>query len=210
MAFPNLPEKFDAKALVTPQEHSDYRQSKTDSEVETPPEAVILCYSRGLMDYFVETYEGEEIGHYYGTLYVFDDTERSVGVLGQFGIGAPTTAMLMDELIADGVEAFLSIGIAGSLDAEIEMGEFVVCDKAIRDEGTSHHYVESKKYAHASESLTAQTTELLRDRGESFHVGSSWTTDAMYRETKVERYAEEGGSHRGDGSGRGVRGCEPP
>ncbi|GAA0198825.1 nucleoside phosphorylase [Haladaptatus pallidirubidus] len=194
MTFPNLPGKLDAEPLITPQEHSEYRQSKTDSTMEQPPEAVILCYSRGLMDYFVETYDGEEVGHYYGSLYVFDDTQRSVGVLGRFGIGAPTTAMLMEELIVDGVEAFLSIGIAGSLDDSIEMGEFVVCDEAIRDEGTSHHYVESERYARASESLTAQTRELLRERDEPFHVGPSWTTDAIYRETKleIERYAEDG------------------
>ncbi|WP_458185798.1 nucleoside phosphorylase [Haladaptatus sp. NG-WS-4] len=194
MTFPNLPGKHAAEPLVTPQKNAEYKQNRSEGELKEPPEAVVLCYSRGLMDYFVETYDGREVGHYYGRLYSFEDTDHRVGVLGNFGMGAPTTAMLMDELIADGVEAFLSIGFAGCLDESIEMGDFIVCEKAIRDEGTSHHYVESEKYAHASESLTNETKRLLERRDEPFHVGPSWTTDALYRETKteIERYADEG------------------
>lgn len=194
MSFPNLPGKHRAEPLVTPEQHSDYHKDKTDGEAVAPPEAVVLCYSRSLMEYLTESYDGATVGHYYGDCFVFDDTDRKVGVMGNFGIGAPTTAMLMDELIADGVESFLSIGFAGCLDDTIDMGEFVVCEKAIRDEGTSHHYVESETYAHASESLTDEMIRLLEDREETYHVGPSWTTDAIYQETKreVEEYAEQG------------------
>ncbi|WP_135826103.1 nucleoside phosphorylase [Halorussus ruber] len=194
MPFPNRPEKHDAEPLVTPEKHTEYRQSQTEGDVAEPPEAVVICYSSGLMDYLTESYEGEVVDHYYGELFLFADTDYEVGVLGHFGIGAPTTAMLMDELVADGVEAFLSIGFAGCLDDDIEMSEFIVCEKAIRDEGVSHHYVESEKYAHASEALTDHTTEELRARDQSYHVGPSWTTDAIYQETKaeIEAYADEG------------------
>ncbi|MFC7082242.1 nucleoside phosphorylase [Halorussus caseinilyticus] len=194
MTFPNYPDKYGAEPLVTPERHTDYRKAQSEGDAAASPEAVVLCYSRGLMDYFTEEYDGRTVDHYYGDLYAFADADYSVGVLGNFGIGAPTTAMLMDELVANGVETFLSIGFAGCLDDSIEMGEFVVPEKAIRDEGTSHHYVESEKYAHASESLVADTKRLLRERDEPFHVGTSWTTDAIYRETEkeVERYADEG------------------
>jgi uridine phosphorylase len=194
MTFPNLPDKHLADPLVTPEQHAEYRASHADGDAVEPPEAVVFCYSRGLMDYFVETYEGETVDHYYGRLYLFADTDHTVGVMGNFGIGAPTAAMLLDELIADGVEAVLSIGFAGCLDDSIEMGEFIVPDTAIHDEGTSHHYVESEKYARPSESLVAETERLLADRDEPFHVGPTWTTDAIYRETKreIERYGEEG------------------
>lgn len=194
MVFPNYPEKYLAEPLVTPQQSTVSAQSVTDADLSDPPQAVILCYSRSLMEYFTEAYDGEEVGGYYGDLYVFEDTEHPVGVLGNFGIGAPTTAMMMEELIADGVELFLSIGIAGCLDESIAMGDIIVCEKAIRDEGTSHHYTKSEKYAHPSTSLTATMKQDLQNRDEPFHVGPSWTTDAVYRETKqeIERYAEEG------------------
>ncbi|MFC5970102.1 nucleoside phosphorylase [Halomarina salina] len=195
MPFPNHPGKHLGEAFVTPDAHNEYHRRQTeDAEAVDPPAAVVLCYSRRLMAYLTETYDGAHVDHYYGDLYVFDENDGRVGVLGGFGIGAPTTAMLMDELVADGVETFLSVGMAGSLDETIELGEFVVCDRAIRDEGTSHHYVESARFAHASESLTEATERLLTDRAASYHVGPSWTIDAIYRETvaEVERYAEEG------------------
>ncbi|WP_132058805.1 nucleoside phosphorylase [Halorussus amylolyticus] len=194
MPFPNLPEKRDSEPIITPERHAEYRREEADSEDQALPDAVVICYSRKLMDYFIETYDGREVDLYYGTLYVFEDSGYAVGVLGHFGIGAPTTAMLMDELIADGVESFLSIGFAGCLQESVEMGEFIVCENAIRDEGTSHHYVESEKYVRASESLVADVTRTLDERDERFHVGSSWTTDAIYQETvrEVETYANEG------------------
>lgn len=192
MPFPNHPQKHRGDPLITPQKSAEYRRS--DADHSKHPQAVILCYSRKLMDYFTEKYDGEKLEHYYGDLHVFADTEYTVGVLGDFGIGAPTTAMLMEELITDGVEMFLSIGFAGCLDDSIEMGDVVVCEKAIRDEGVSHHYAESQKFAYPSESFVTTIQQCLQDGEDSFHVGPSWTIDAIYRETteEVERYAEEG------------------
>ncbi|WP_232702819.1 nucleoside phosphorylase [Halobacterium wangiae] len=194
MPFPNLPGKYDADPVATPDHNNEYRDERADGDAVEPPEGVVVCYSRSLMEYFVESYDGELVEQYYGDLYVLNDTDGRVGVLGEFGIGAPTTAILMDELVADGVETFLSIGYTGCLDRSVEMGEFVVCDSAVRDEGTSHHYVESAKYAHATEAVVDATTDLLDERDEPYHVGPSWTTDALYRETdlEVETYAAEG------------------
>lgn len=194
MPFPNHPGKHSAEAIVTPEQYNEYKRSILDDDVEGPPEAMILCYSRSLMEYFTETHEGQAIDHYYGDLYLFEETEYDVGVVGNFGVGAPVTAMVMEELIADGVEMFLSIGFAGCLDESIEMGEFVVCEKAIRDDGTSHHYLESATYAHPSEPLVTETERLLEGQDEPYHVGPSWTTDAVYRETvtEVEGYTEAG------------------
>lgn len=194
MAFPNYPEKHAEEAIVTPEKNHDYKQAVGKADDADRPDGVIICYSRTLMEYLTETHDGRHVSHYYGDLYVFDDTDETVGVLGNFGIGAPTTAMLMDDLIAVGVEAFLSVGFAGCLDDSVEMGEFVVPEVAIRDEGTSHHYVASEKYATPSDSVVAETKRVLDERDEPYHVGPTWTIDAIYRETKaeVERYAEEG------------------
>lgn len=194
MSFPNCDSKYDSSPLITPQEHTEYREQEVGAERDDPPEAIILCYSRGLMEYLTETYDGEYRAGYYGDLYVFEHTQPSVGLLGNFGIGAPTVVMLMEELIADGVDIFLSIGFSGCLDRSISMGDFIICEKAIRDEGTSHHYLESAKYAFPSDSLTTTVERVLQRQNEPFHRGPSWTIDAIYRETKqeVEQYTDEG------------------
>lgn len=165
MPFPNHPEKYDADPLIQPKQSAAYAES---GDVVSALEGIVLSYSRDLMDYVTETYDGTMIDRYLGDLYVIDETDGTIGVLGGFGIGGPTTAVTMEELIAGGVEAFLSIGYAGCLRAEIEMGEFIVCERAIRGQ--------------------------LQERGEPFHVGPSWTTDAIYQETtpEIERYASDG------------------
>ncbi len=188
MPFPNHPDKHRAEAVVTPEQSAEYARP----EATNPPEAVVLCYSRGLMEYLIDRYDGRTVEEYYGDLYVFEDT--ALGVVGNFGIGAPVTAMVMEDLIADGVETFLSVGFAGSLSEDVGMGEVVVAEEAIRDEGTSHHYLDSERDVRASESLVATARETLRERDEQFHVAPTWTTDAIYRETEpeIERYAAEG------------------
>jgi uridine phosphorylase len=69
-----------------------------------------------------------------------------------------------------------------------------VCDKAIRDEGTSYHYVSHGKYAHPDKKLTEQIATMLEKKKISFKKGTTWTIDAPYRETKseVEQYKKEG------------------
>ena len=70
----------------------------------------------------------------------------------------------------------------------------MVCQKAIRDEGTSHHYLAASKYAVASQELTSQLTESLERRNVPYRLGVSWTIDAIYRETIAEarEYQQEG------------------
>lgn len=194
MSVPQIPEKYDSKPIITPQQQNAYKADLTEGDQDDIPSGVILCYNEGLMEYLVETFEGAYRGSYYGDLYVFSDTSPAVGVMGNFGIGAPTAVMVMEELIADGVETFLSIGWTGCLDRSISLGDFIICEKAIRDEGTSHHYTEPGTFALPSESLTSTIATVLDRRDESFHRGPSWTIDAVYREAKKEfqEYTDSG------------------
>ena len=95
--------------------------------------------------------------------------------------------MVLEELIVQGIRRFLSIGTAGSLQRDLGIGDIVVCDRAIRDEGTSHHYLPPDTYAHASPAATARLVDALQATGTPHSVGTSWTTDAPpYRETIAE------------------------
>jgi len=179
--YSNHPEKHREEVLVTPHRQREYRRERGDGNSFDVPEAVVVCFSRGLMEYAMEEYEGDPVGHYYGDLYWFDGTDGRVVVLGNFGIGAPTTAMLMDELVAGGTRTFLSVGIAGCLDRDVGMGEFVVCDRAIRDEGTSHHYLEPGRSVRPDEGLTAAlrtTSTSARRRTTSARRGPSTPSTA--------------------------------
>lgn len=96
-------------------------------------------------------------------------------------IGAPFVSQFMEEMKESGVEQFLFIGSCGVLSSV--KTPLIVPDKALRDEGTSYHYIPSK-----DEFLSVQGCEelskKLTDMNVPYTVGSVWTTDAVFRETE--------------------------
>ena len=101
-------------------------------------------------------------------------------------MGAPTAVITLEELIALGITKFVSLGATGGLQTTMRIGDIVVCDRAIRDEGTFHNYLPSAKCSQASPTLTAKLLAATRSNGIPAHTETSWTTDAPYRETLEE------------------------
>jgi len=113
------------------------------------PESLVLCFHDGLLDHVdenhdVTAFETWDIG------YALDATDGEVGIVQVLGVGAPVTALLMEELVARGAEQFLALGHVGSLQPDVELGDLVVVDRALRDEGTSHHYLDAGAYVDAT------------------------------------------------------------
>jgi uridine phosphorylase len=102
--------------------------------------------------------------------------------------------MTLEELIAFGIKKFVSLGAAGGLQQRMNVGDIVVCDRAIRDEGTSLHYLPGKKYAYPCPDLTENFCEVFEREGIQYNEGTSWTTDAPYRETieELRQYRSSG------------------
>lgn len=99
------------------------------------------------------------------------------------GVGAPLAAGLLDEVIALGCHKFVACGGAGVLDREIAVGHLVIPTSAVRDEGTSYHYLPPSREVAASAAAVAAIEAALRADGVDYVVGKTWTTDAVYRET---------------------------
>jgi uridine phosphorylase len=97
-------------------------------------------------------------------------------------------------MIVWGVKQLIILSWGGALQKELNTGDIVVNHKALRDEGVSQHYLPSEKYVSADLSLKANLERQITARGSKFTSGSTWTTDAPYRETKDEvlRYQSEG------------------
>jgi len=110
------------------------------------------------------------------------------------GVGAPLLAGILEELIALGGRRFVVCGGAGALRHDLELGAVVVPDLALRDEGTSAHYLPREQPARPHADALAAITATLRARAVPFRVGTTWTTDAIYRETRprVARRREQG------------------
>jgi uridine phosphorylase len=194
MAFPNYPNKHGKRALFSAQDYCAYRKKLGKGATFSPPAGIILCYQYGLLKYILGNHRTTEVATYTRGLHLLDETAGRVGVMGSFGIGAPAAVTVLEELIALGVKKFISIGSAGTLQRDIGIGDLVICDKALRDEGTSHHYLKPAKYAHASAAITARIICALDASGREYHIGTSWTIDAPYRETvaEVRQYQKQG------------------
>lgn len=124
-------------------------------------------------------------------IYRFLDDDILI-TLGQ--VGCPACAGHLDLFHAMGVTHVMFCGGGGVLDKNIEVGQILVVDGAIRDEGFSYHYIEPSKYIYINPEITEKITQYLDKHSISYIQGLTWTTDAIFRETreKVVRRKEEG------------------
>ena len=113
--------------------------------------------------------------------WVFDGQEY--GVIGGT-VGAPFAVLVAEELFASGCQALVSIASAGLISERLSPPFFVVVDRALRDEGTSHHYQPPGRFASADEELVAAVVEAAAALKMPAIRGASWTTDAPFRETE--------------------------
>ena len=91
--------------------------------------------------------------------------------------------MSLEELIACGAKTIFEVGLCGGLQAFLEPGDIVAVTEAIRDEGTSHHYLPSKARVESSDGLRENLINHLNEQRIDHHVGRVWSTDGVYRET---------------------------
>lgn len=95
-------------------------------------------------------------------------------------VGAAYAVLVAEQLFVSGCRTLVSIASAGMLDARTADAPFVLITEAVRDEGTSYHYLPPD----APASLSGELLALLMDHPHPlWRPGTSWTTDAPYRET---------------------------
>lgn len=97
--------------------------------------------------------------------------------------GAPGAAVTIEELHAMGCEKFIICGGAGSIKENSKVGEVIVPIAAVRDEGTSYHYLAPSRIVECHKAAADHVISGLEKMGIPYTVGKTWTTDAIYRET---------------------------
>jgi uridine phosphorylase len=150
--------------------------------------------SRLLVTYQTRTYErarrligGKSVGWWvYGEMQPFcvgSFNNKEIGAIRLF-VGAPAAAMALEEVIACGAKTIFEVGFSGGLQPFLQAGSIVVIAEAIRDEGTSQHYLPSKEKTVPSERLRSRLVDQLDEEKVGHFVGSVWSTDGVYRETR--------------------------
>ncbi len=160
---------------------------------ELPPDAILL-FQKSVLDGSGLALQPIRIPNLPGGLYRTRGKGSAVAVLANPGAGAPAAVIALELLAACGVRRLAVIGMAGGLQPDLQPGALVLCERAIREEGTSYHYLPPSESARPSAWLNAALATALRSSGAAFQSGASWSCDAPFRETfeKASRHAATG------------------
>jgi uridine phosphorylase len=119
---------------------------------------------------------------YHTELDIFDVGGREVGIIGR-AVGSSFAVLVAEELFASGCQLLINLTSAGQITPAGQTPYFVIIDRSLRDEGTSYHYAQPSEFADADPILVRKAAAALSQSGLHGVVGSSWTTDAPFRET---------------------------
>jgi len=128
----------------------------------------------------------DESSFFNSTLITSKQGDKGICIAGPY-IGAPYGAMLLESLIAVGIKKVIVVGWCGAVSENLNVGDILIPQQAIVDEGTSHNYQEVTEptfYTKPNIEFTDQLSKELENR-ELNHLRSTiWSTDAIYRETR--------------------------
>lgn len=120
---------------------------------------------------------------YHTDLWLFDLDGREIGVVG-CAVGASFAVLVAEELFASGCELLISVTSSGQITPSGKPPYFILIDRALRDEGTSYHYIPPSDWSAAHDHLLAGLDGAFDD-GPRVSQGATWTTDAPFRETEA-------------------------
>ncbi len=132
---------------------------------------------------------------YHSEMWVTQADDIEIGIV-PCAVGAPYAVLIAEELAASGCALIISVTSAGRVLPLSEPPYFVIIERARRDEGTSLHYTPPSEWSHLHPTLLTKLAGGLHGVGEPIHFGTSWTTDAPFRETaSAIADAERAGVH---------------
>ena len=178
--------------------NSMFNPDEVENEFKNIPKIGVTCFSKKLLDKLVSRFNGEEIlqsSNANGKLPIYKicyDGEDLILFLSR--VGAPVCVVQYEEVFAMSLEKLVVFGTCGVLDKSIEDLAIIIPNSAIRDEGTSYHYLKSSREITVNSKYKEEFIKLLKEHNYSYIIGKTWTTDAPYRETKnkISKRKEEG------------------
>ena len=150
-------------------------------------DACILTFSNEILQYVLEAYDCTKIGDIYSSngakpVYGFTYKDKEFAIYMSF-VGAPgCVGDIEDTMSVIKTDTYIEFGGCGCLNKDIARGKVMVPTEAYRDEGTSYHYAPASDYITVKNS--EKVAEFMELAGLPYVKGKTWTTDAVYRETR--------------------------
>jgi uridine phosphorylase len=150
------------------------------------PDVCVLDPDGDLVDYLIRTKQAtlnKCWAGYHTKLYNVKQNNFEFAVLG-CAVGAAFAVLVAEQLFVSGCKTLISITSAGIINHPKNKPKFVLIEQALRDEGTSYHYLPPSKPSRINPYLYENLISHYRTTDLSLETGISWTTDAPYRETQ--------------------------
>lgn len=170
----------------------------TLSTADRLPERGVACFLQDVIDRLCHKSVLEEkhrlrAEHETQTIYELKHKGERLAVFNP-GVGGPLAAARLDAAAAMGLRKVVACGGAGALTSDLGVGAVVIPIAAVRDEGTSYHYLPPGREVDFDRATTRCIEGVLRERQVPYVLGKTWTTDAIFRETRgrVARRKSEG------------------
>ncbi len=119
---------------------------------------------------------------YHTDLFTFAQDDTQFGIIG-CAVGASFAVLVAEELFASGCELLISVTSAGQIVRINDPPYFVLIEKALRDEGTSYHYLPPGDFSYIAPGLLSTLEGVFTHTPIPMYRGATWTTDAPFRET---------------------------
>ena len=181
-------DKIAEPALFTPVD--------TTKKIENFPE--ISTFSEKIIQKFSSLKDVEKIAELYtanGAMPVYKMRYKNQEIAFYLSrVGAPACVSGFEEVVAMGAKKFVLFGSCGVLDDEKVKDHIVIPVSAIRDEGTSYHYIAPSEEIDMEDHAIYVLEDVLNACGYSYVKGKTWTSDGIYRETVpvIQERREEG------------------
>ena len=120
---------------------------------------------------------------YHTQLYTFSRGGIDFGIVG-CAVNASFAVRIAEKMFASGCKFLISVTSSVHVVPVRPPPYFIIIDRALRDEGTSYHYMEASDYSHADAGLISALNGAFRGFPVPVLIGATWTTDAPFRETQ--------------------------
>ena len=177
--------EFAAPSVFEPENLLREARRQKDLPSASVPEICVLDPDGDILRTLAKAGRAHRCEHwacYHTELYEFEHMAERFGIIG-CAVGASFAVLLAEQLFVSGCRFLVSVTSAGQIVPQGPPPYFVLIDRALRDEGTSYHYLPPTEFADADERLVEAAMKTFANVGLPIYRGASWTTDAPFRET---------------------------
>lgn len=161
------------------------------------PKKAIYAFLGDVIDEYARTHNAIKVAEFISAtknypIYVANYKGEEI-CLCQAPVGAAPATQILDWLIGYGVETVIATGSCGALE-DFPENTFLLPVKALRDEGTSYHYLPPSRYVQLNRKVLNSIENILDKMKFPYAECVTWTTDGFFRETRdMVTYRKEEG-----------------